>query len=98
MDRATHANAELVSVAIQFSRETLLEPFTRGKLVTFVARVNVGDLNVIREMIEAGAVTPVIDRSYTLEETAEAVRYVAAGHTRGKVVIAIGGQPEHSHP
>ena len=53
----------------------LLEPFTRGKLVTFVARVNVDDLNVIREMIESGAVTPVIDRSYT----------------RGKVVIAIGG-------
>jgi NADPH:quinone reductase-like Zn-dependent oxidoreductase len=42
-------------------------------------------------MIEAGAVTPVIDRTYKLEETADAVRYVAAGHTRGKVVIAIGG-------
>ena len=69
----------------------LLEPFTRGKLVTFVARVNADDLNVIREMIEAGAVTPIIDRTYKLEETAEAVRYVAAGHTRGKVVIAISG-------
>lgn len=69
----------------------LLAPFTRGKLVPFVARVNADDLNVIREMIEAGAVTPVIDRTYTLEETADAVRYVAAGHTRGKVVIAIGG-------
>jgi NADPH:quinone reductase-like Zn-dependent oxidoreductase len=42
-------------------------------------------------VIEAGAVTPVIDRSYTLEETAEAVRYVAAGHTRGKGIIAIDG-------
>ena len=72
-------------------RLMLLEPFTRGKLVTFVARVNAGDLNAIREMIEAGAVTPVIDRTYKLEETADAVRYVAAGHTRGKVVIAIGG-------
>lgn len=69
----------------------LLSPFTRGKLVSFVARVNADDLDVIREMIEAGAVTPVIDRSYTLEETADAVRYVAAGHTRGKVIIAIGG-------
>lgn len=68
----------------------LLEPFTRGKLVTFVARANADDLNVIREMIEAGAVTPVIDRTYKLEETADAVRYVAAGHTRGKVIIAIG--------
>ena len=72
-------------------RLMMLEPFTRGKLVSFVARLNVGDLNVIREMIEAGAVTPVIDRTYKLEQTANAVRYVAAGHTSGKVVIAIGG-------
>jgi NADPH:quinone reductase-like Zn-dependent oxidoreductase len=69
----------------------LLEPFARGKLITFVARVNVEDLNAIREMIEAGTVTPVIDRSYTLEQTADAVRYVATGHTRGKVVISVGG-------
>ena len=40
---------------------------------------------------EAGAVIPVIDRSYALKETAHAVRYVAAGHTRGKVIIEIGG-------
>jgi NADPH:quinone reductase-like Zn-dependent oxidoreductase len=68
----------------------LREPFTRGKLTTFVARANVDDLNVFRELIESGGVTPVIDRSYALEETAEAVRYVAAGHTRGKVVLTIG--------
>jgi NADPH:quinone reductase-like Zn-dependent oxidoreductase len=68
----------------------LLAPFTRGKVVTFVARANPDDLNVLRELIEERGVTPVIDRSYRLEETAEAVRYVAAGHTRGKVVIAMG--------
>ena len=67
----------------------LREPFTRGKLNTFVARANADDLNVFRELIEDGGVTPVIDRTYTLEETAEAVRYVAAGHTRGKVVVKI---------
>ena len=65
----------------------LREPFTRGKLVTFVARTNLADLNVMRELMESGAVTPVVDCTYPLEETAEAVRYVAAGHTRGKVVI-----------
>ncbi|HEY0528142.1 MAG TPA: NAD(P)-dependent alcohol dehydrogenase [Gemmatimonadaceae bacterium] len=68
----------------------LREPFTRGKLTTFVARANRDDLDVFRELIESGRVTPVIDRSYPLEETAEAVRYVAAGHTRGKVVLTIG--------
>ncbi|MFL5481948.1 MAG: NAD(P)-dependent alcohol dehydrogenase [Gemmatimonadaceae bacterium] len=65
----------------------LREPFTRGKLTTFVARANPGDLAVLRQLIESGSVTPIIDRTYRLEETAEAVRYVAAGHTRGKVVI-----------
>ena len=70
-------------------RLMLLAPFTRGKLVSFVGRANPDDLNVMRELIEDRGVTPVIDRSYSLEETAGAVRYVAAGHTRGKVVIAI---------
>jgi NADPH:quinone reductase-like Zn-dependent oxidoreductase len=68
----------------------LRAPFTRGKLVTFVARTNLADLNVMRELMEGGAVKPVVDRTYPLEETAEAVRYVAAGHTRGKVVIRVG--------
>jgi NADPH:quinone reductase-like Zn-dependent oxidoreductase len=68
----------------------ILEPFTRGRLVTFVARRNTKDFNTLREMVEKGALIPVVDRRYSLEETAEAVRYVAAGHTRGKVIIAIG--------
>jgi len=67
-----------------------LEPFTRGRLVTFVARTNTRDLNTMRELVEKGALTPVIDRRYSLEETADAVRYVAAGHTRGKVIITVG--------
>ena len=69
----------------------LLAPFTRGKLVPFIARANQNDLNVMRELIEGGRVTPVVDRCYPLEETAEALMYVATGHTRGKVVITIGG-------
>lgn len=67
-----------------------LEPFTKGRLVTFIARRNTRDLNTLRELVEKGAVTPVVDRRYCLEETAEAVRYVAAGHTRGKVIITVG--------
>ena len=75
-------------------RLMLLSPFTSGRLVSFVARSNPEDLNVLRELIESGAVTPVIDRSYSLEETSDAVAYVAAGHTRGKVVIAIRADTE----
>jgi NADPH:quinone reductase-like Zn-dependent oxidoreductase len=69
-----------------------LSRFTGRGLITYVTHRSLDDLTTIRELIESGKVTPVIDRTYLLEETPEAVRYVAAGHTRGKVVIAIGAE------
>ena len=72
----------------------LLAPFTRGKLVLFIARAKPDDLGVMRELIERGEVTPVVDRSYKLEEASAALRYVAAGHTRGKVIIVINDAEE----
>ena len=43
-------------------------------------------------MMEAGTVTPVVERSYSLYETAAAIREVAQGHARGKVVVAVGDE------
>jgi NADPH:quinone reductase-like Zn-dependent oxidoreductase len=57
------------------------------KFAIFVARRNEEDLNITRELMEAGKITPVIDRRYTLREVPEAIRYLAEGHARGKVVI-----------
>jgi len=51
---------------------------------------NKKDLIFIKELLEAGKVIPVIDRSYPLSETAEAIRYLEEGHAQGKVVITIG--------
>jgi NADPH:quinone reductase-like Zn-dependent oxidoreductase len=62
-------------------------PFVSQRLVTFVTRENRADLLALKELIEAAKVVPVIDRSYRLADAPDAVRYVAAGHTRGKVVI-----------
>jgi len=56
---------------------------------TFVAKVRMEDLQFLRELIEAGKVMPVIDRNYPLAEAPEAVRYLAQGHARGKVVITV---------
>ena len=47
------------------------------------------DLVVLRDLMAAGKVTPVIDRTYKLSETAEAMRYFEEGHARGKVVITV---------
>lgn len=61
----------------------------RQRVTGFIANVNTEDLVTLRELIEAGKVTPVIDRTYHLSEVAEAIRYVETQHARGKVVITI---------
>ena len=47
------------------------------------------DLLVIKELLEAGKVVPVIDKCYPLSKTAEAIRYLEEGHARGKVIITM---------
>lgn len=59
------------------------------KVTNVMASPNADDLAFVKALIEAGKVTPVIERTYPLEETAEAVRHVGAGHAAGKVVIKI---------
>ena len=58
---------------------------TRG----FVSVTKNEDLLALKELLEAGKVAPVIDRTYPLDETPEALGYVEAGHTQGKVVITV---------
>jgi len=70
-------------------RALLLSRFVDQKLTTFICRENHEDLLALKELIEAGKVTPVIDRSYPLSEAAKAIRYLEQGHARGKVVITV---------
>ena len=70
-------------------RASLLSRFMSQQVATFLASVTKEDLLVLKELIEAGKVTPVIDRKYPLSETAEAIRYLEDGHARAKVVITI---------
>jgi NADPH:quinone reductase-like Zn-dependent oxidoreductase len=63
--------------------------FVSQKLGRFIVSPKPEDLVVLREFIEAGRVTPVIDRTYLLSETPQAIHHVGGGHARGKVVITM---------
>jgi NADPH:quinone reductase-like Zn-dependent oxidoreductase len=63
--------------------------FVSQKMPGLLAKVNSEDLGILAELVQRGTVVPVVDRTYALRETAEAVRYVESGHVRGKVVIAV---------
>jgi NADPH:quinone reductase-like Zn-dependent oxidoreductase len=67
----------------------VLSRFGRRKLKPFLAERRMVDLVILKELIEAGQVRPVIDRAYPLSETAAAIRRLEAGHVRGKVVITV---------
>jgi NADPH:quinone reductase-like Zn-dependent oxidoreductase len=67
----------------------LLSPFTGQKLTAFVARQRRADLLTLRDLADSGAITPAIDRTYPLGQAAAALRHLADGHARGKVVISI---------
>jgi NADPH:quinone reductase-like Zn-dependent oxidoreductase len=58
-------------------------------MVPFITTAKKEDLVVLKDLIEAGKITPVIDRRYRLAETPEAIRYLEEGHARGKVVITV---------
>ncbi|HEX9611987.1 MAG TPA: NAD(P)-dependent alcohol dehydrogenase [Candidatus Bathyarchaeia archaeon] len=64
------------------------------KFVFFVAKSNQEDLVVLKELMEAGKIVPVIDRRYPLGETAQAMRYLIEGGARGKIVIRVDHQDE----
>jgi len=67
----------------------LLSPFVGQRLRVFVVRHNREDLAVLKELVEAGKLVPVIDRRYALSDVPEALRYQGEGHARGKIVIAL---------
>ena len=70
-------------------RAHMLSPFVSQKLGTFVSNPKGEDLIVLKELIEAGKVTPVIGQTYPLAEVPEAFRQLEKGHARGKVVITV---------
>jgi NADPH:quinone reductase-like Zn-dependent oxidoreductase len=63
--------------------------FVGQRLLPFLAKIRKEDLLVLKELVEDGKIRPVIDRTYPLRDTPEAIRYLETGHARGKTVISV---------
>jgi NADPH:quinone reductase-like Zn-dependent oxidoreductase len=68
---------------------TVLSRLVPQRMILVRRKSNTADLGILKDLIEAGKVTPIIDRTYKLSEVPDAVLYVERGHTRGKVVISV---------
>ncbi len=67
----------------------LLSRIGNKKMCVFLTKMSKKDLLLLKDLLEAGRVVPVIDRRYRLSEVAEALRYLGEGHAQGKVVITV---------
>jgi NADPH:quinone reductase-like Zn-dependent oxidoreductase len=70
-------------------RAPLVSMFTSQHLRGLAAKERVKELEELRQLIESGAVTPVIGRTYSLADAPDAIRYLAEGHPTGKIIITI---------
>ena len=70
-------------------RALVSSPFVRQRLRPFLTKETTEDLETLSELVEAGKLTPVIDRTYPLSDVPEAIAYLEEGHARGKVVIRL---------
>ncbi len=71
-------------------RALLWSPFVRQTLTSFISMENPQDLQTLKQWIEEGKLTPVLDRTFPLSRTADAMRYFEQGHTKGKVALVVG--------
>jgi NADPH:quinone reductase-like Zn-dependent oxidoreductase len=87
-----------ICVVLGGAMAQVLPPIFLGPLVSrfgdkqirmMMTRPNQKDLLLLKQLLESGAIVPVIDRSYPLPEAVDAVRYLLGGHARGKVVICV---------
>jgi len=78
-----------VDLLAQLLQNAIRSRFVGQKMPGLLAKINREDLTILADLIRRGTVIPIIDRTYSLRETAEAVRHVECGHVRGKVAIAV---------
>ncbi|HWG84454.1 MAG TPA: NAD(P)-dependent alcohol dehydrogenase, partial [Deinococcales bacterium] len=79
----------LILALLRIAQAPLVSRLWGRRIVFFISQVKTEDLDALRELLEAGKVTPAVDRTYPLAEAAAAFRYQKAGHARAKVVIRV---------
>ncbi len=79
----------MIALLARLIKALVLRCFVSQKLVMVGAKASKEDLIILHDLMQAGKVTPVIDRRYSLNEVPEALRYLETGHARGKVVITL---------
>jgi len=82
----------LISLLSRKIVELVMSPFVTQRFVSLMAKLKKEDLTILSDLMTAGKVTPVIDRSYSLSEGPKAVRYLAGKHARGKVIVVLNPQ------
>src|SRR5918911_1732329 len=78
-----------IAMLVRLVKPLVVSPFLRQKLRRYLSAPKHEDLVILRELVESGKLSPVIDRKYPLHETPAALGYIEGGHVRGKVVITV---------
>ena len=78
-----------IALLLRLVKPLVLSPFVRQSLRRYLSVPNHDDLVLLKELVESGKLTPVIDRTYPLRETPAALGHVEGGHARGKVVVTV---------
>ncbi len=82
-------DASMIVLLAGLVKDILVSVFINQKAVPFIAKASQDDLILLGELIATGKLKPVIDRRYSLSEASEALRYLEAGHARGKVIVTL---------
>ena len=86
---AGHGDIKMIDILATAIRTVAQSSFSKQKAVMFMAKSSQPDLTFLADLIATGKMTPVIERTYRLEETPEAVAHLERGHARGKLVIVV---------
>ncbi len=81
--------AQGMKMFIRLIKPLLLSPFVSQDLRRYLSVPNDEDLVVLKQLVDSGKLTPVIDETFPLDQAATALAYIERGHARGKVVLRV---------